>query len=250
MPRRSGQEGDGALSVEDFVPAKPASRAAYARWEAFRSEFDADGNGVISPEEFIGKFKSMALRRPLDGDCFATVPSTSLATLSSLNRSINATIRSLCTLFYASVAAAPAGPPSPPSDFWTQHPDAATFGMQRLYLQEETKQMLESLFGALDTDHDALLTAADFALNKPFSRSAAAKWEILRAQFDLNGNGKITPEEFISGFKSLAMRQPLERGAFPSLPRDHRECMQLLNRAVNKVILQLGKALQQSLAAS
>eukprot|EP00965_Chrysotila_dentata_P227853 6196258-Pleurochrysis_carterae.AAC.1 len=81
----------------------------------------------------------MALRRPLDGDCFATVPSTSLATLSSLNRSINATIRSLCTLFYASVAAAPAGPPSPPSDFWTQHPDAATFGMQRLYLVRRTQ---------------------------------------------------------------------------------------------------------------
>ena len=48
---------------------------AEAKWEVLRSEFDFDGNSVVEAHEFINGLKRMALKLPLDAQCFAQVQS-------------------------------------------------------------------------------------------------------------------------------------------------------------------------------
>ena len=71
---------------------------------------------------------------------------------------------------------------------------------------------------------------------------------MLRAEFDASGDGVVSADEFLSTFQALALRQPLD--GFRSVPADHAACAQLLSRSTNRALLNLGKALYDSMLRS
>ena len=85
--------------------------------------------------------------------------------------------------------------------------------VRHIYLEDSTKIGLQTLFGVLDKTADGVIDGADFGPQFG-SRRTMALWERLRDEFDEDSSGSIDPVEFISGFKRLAMMQPLDQSAF------------------------------------
>ena len=95
-----------------------------------------------------------------------------------------------------------------------------------------------------------MLTVEDFVQVHPQSleRQAEMKWEVLRSEFDFDGNGIVEAHEFINGLKRMALKLPLDASCFAQVPSSHRECLLRLNQSTNNVIQNLCRELHQKLA--
>ena len=267
---RLDSDGDGQLTAADF--ARADFPTGFALWEELRRDFAPADPHVITPVEFIAKVKAVALAHALSKEgSFEKVPATNLACLHALNASINLVIIELCKNLHSKVAAltasalAAAGPAAQFGKMAVQQPDAAAaagaadqlvlvpphalwreHGQSELreamlYIEEAPKQMILKVYRALDANEDGLITPEDFVdkAKGVASRAALDKWERLRHEFDTDGSNSIDLDEFIDCFKAIALRQPLSFGATFNVEASHKDCLRLLNGAVNQGILGL-----------
>ena len=58
----------------------------------------------------------------------------------------------------------------------------------------------------------------------------------------------MTPQEFLLKFKELALAQPLI--GFTSVPRNHLECVELLNKSTNKALMIVAAELIKAIKSS
>ena len=125
------------------------------------------------------------------------------------------------------------------SQYWVDHADMAS--VDSLFLEDSTKAQIEALFGLLDSNKDGVITLEDFVAVHPQSleRQAEAKWEVLRSEFDFDGNSVVEAHEFINGLKRMALKLPLDAQCFAQVPSSHRECLLRLNQSTNNVIQNL-----------
>ena len=135
------------------------------------------------------------------------------------------------------------------SQYWVEHADMAS--VDSLFLEDSTKAQIEALFGLLDSNKDGVITLEDFVAVHPQSleRQAEAKWEVLRSEFDFDGNSVVEAHEFINGLKRMALKLPLDAQCFAQVPSSHRECLLRLNQSTNNVIQNLCRDLHARLAA-
>ena len=93
------------------------------------------------------------------------------------------------------------------SQYWVDHADMAS--VDSLFLEDSTKAQIEALFGLLDSNKDGVITLEDFVAVHPQSleRQAEAKWEVLRSEFDFDGNSVVEAHEFINGLKRMALKR-------------------------------------------
>ena len=58
-------------------------------------------------------------------------------------------------------------------------------------------------FDRADANKDGVLSAEDWL----FTPGGSSKWDTLRKNFDLDGSGGVEPAEFMSGLKTLALKE-------------------------------------------
>ena len=154
----------------------------------------------------------------------------------------------------------------PEVTWWTQNPDVALVGA--ITLDDEAKLQLELLFATLDTGGNGVISEADFymvdgagdsqmgggssgggrkssletARAALLQRELLQRWDELLKHFDFASDGKITPQEFVQGFKLAALRSPLDatRGS-GAIPVTHFDYLTLLNGSVNATVKNLCK---------
>jgi len=241
---------DGVIDGADFGP-QFGSRRTMALWERLRDEFDEDSSGSIDPVEFISGFKRLAMMQPLDQSAFTKVPLTNLELLEQLQNSANAIVRALCSQLFDTVKDADPQP-QPVAPFWAEQPQMALLSVNGLYMVEKLQQYLQCLFTAFDRDQNGVLSAADFEIpaslqNPRATNQAQQKWAAIQGAFDLNQDGQVTPDEFLLKFKELALTQPLL--GFNSMPRNHNECIKLLNISTNAALAKFAKEVYSLLKA-
>lgn len=125
-------------------------------------------------------------------------------------------------------------PPPPPVPLRPAH------GVEDLHINDEATAQMRRLFTLLDKTGDGLLTSDDFP------GTEHSKWQLLKASFDLNGDNKITPEEFMLRFKKSALDSPLDPACFARVPKNHAECLAWLTESANRRIEDLCKELYES----
>jgi len=209
--------GDGVLSAEDWVTAPGGG----GKWELLRTKFDFTDDHVVSPPEFIEGLKSMALEQPLDPACFGKMPSNHHECVLWLNQSANRKIQDLCKELF----------------------DEMHRKDTEIYLFPETTKQMEQLWSILDANKDGVLSAEDWL----FTPGGSSKWDTLRKNFDLDGSGGVEPAEFMSGLKTLALKEPLEAHCFHPAPTNHVEMMKCVNESTNRQIQNLCKTLYETI---
>ena len=112
------------------------------------------------------------------------------------------------------------------SSQWRTNPTLESFA-QPLRLTERSKEQLENLWRVLNKKKDDRIDYDDFVGLADHDQDlvvARRRWQEMSTHFDSDGNGHITPIEFIEGFKALVLRRPLDlEGSFRSVPRTHAE---------------------------
>ena len=146
-------------------------------------------------------------------------------------------------------------PLSPPrltakaSGYWSSNPESNT--VDSLPLEDETKRQIETLFQLLDTNGDGRITVEDFAApDGDISREQRAKWELLRSEFDFDGNGMVDPTEFINGLKRTALNAPIDPACFAGVPANNRQCLAWLTASTNNSLQQAVKGMYETLKLS
>jgi WD40 repeat protein len=124
-----------------------------------------------------------------------------------------------------------------PDPLWTSHPQLSV--LSGLSLDNKSKQQIQRLWALLDVNGDGKLTSEDWIA----SPGGTGKWEMLRASFDFTGDNVVDVREFVEGLKIMALKSPLDPGCFAGVPSDHHECVKLLNRSANRQIQNLCKDL-------
>ena len=212
------KNGDGSLTADDWeLTGDDASK-----WTKLRSSFSFDGGHSIKKEEFIYGIKRMALLSPIDENLFPEDgPLSHMAVAELLHKSANTAIMNLCKQL---------------------HDETANHN-ESIYLIPETKRQMELLWKHLDVDGDGSLTANDWSSHA----GGHAKWELLRASFDLTGTNKISPDDFQEGLKALASKEALDQACFTPPPANHVELMKALNASLNRQMQNLFKQLFEGL---
>ena len=107
--------------------------------------------------------------------------------------------------------------------------------VQHVFLDDQSKLALQTLWNVCDKNGDGVLSAADFAFEAGPQR-AQAMWAQVQAALDLDLSGQVTPVEFVSAFKMMAMAQPLDASAFAKVPTNNLELLEQLQRSANAVV--------------
>jgi hypothetical protein len=206
-------------------------------WERIRGMFDRDYSGDISPAEYIEGFKRLAMESAIDDGAFDFAPTTPLDGIQRINTSLNLTIDRLCRNLHQSVVPGRAVPVGPPSAFWGGDPGLVNFGNgQNLWpISQERLSQLEGLWARLDADGDGVLTIHDFQRARgPGARQRAGDlWSRLSARLDMDGDGSITQEEFVAGFRDLALHSELR---VTSRPATHHDFLNRLYEDINSKV--------------
>ena len=231
------QDHNGRLTQDDFAALIPTRQAAMQTWEMIRGMFDRDYSGDISPAEYIEGFKRLAMESAIDDGAFDLAPTTPLDGIQRINTSLNLTIDRLCRNLHQSVVPGRAVPVGPPSAFWGGDPGLVNFGNgQNLWpISQERLSQLEGLWARLDADGDGVLTIHDFQRARgPGARQRAGDlWSRLSARLDMDGDGSITPEEFVAGFRDLALHSELR---VTSRPATHHDFLNRLSEDINSKV--------------
>ena len=235
------QDHNGRLNQDDFAALIPNGRAAMQTWERIRGLFDRDYSGDISPAEYIEGFMRLAMESAIDDGAFDLAPTTPLDGIQRINTSLNLTIDRLCRNLHQSVVPGRAVPVGPPSAFWGGDPGLVNFGNgQNLWpISQERLSQLEGLWTRLDTNGDGVLTIHDFLRALPPSRRTEPRrragdlWSRLSARLDMDGDGSITPEEFVAGFRDLALQSQLR---VTSRPATHHDFLNRLYEDINSKV--------------
>ena len=239
---------DGILSHADFTPVA-GPRRTLQLWASLQENLDFNRSGTITPIEFVCGFKELAMRGSLCTTAFAKVPRTNLELLEQLQLSANARVLELAFTLFKHVSEADPSLYTAPAltAWWDQRPDPSILSRDGLYLTAASKDVLQSLFSSLDANGDGKISIHDFRNVTVFDgqRSAARRWGMLKASFDLNNDGHITPEEFATKMKEVALSATLI--GFSCIPANHRECMALLNASTNTAIRKAGEELVRAL---
>ena len=156
------------------------------------------------------------------------------------------------------------GATRPEVTWWTQNPNVALVGA--ITLDDEAKLQLELLFATIDTDGNGVISEADFymvdgnsqmgsgtsgggrrssletARAALLQRELLQRWDELLTHFDFASDNKVSPHEFVQGFKLAALRSPLDatRGS-GAIPVNHFDYLTLLNGSVNATVKNLCK---------
>ena len=111
----------------------------------------------------------------------------------------------------------------------------------------ESLSQMKRLYGLLDRNGDGVLSSDDWPPGND-------KWEMLRSRFDINGDNKITPDEFVHRLKLMVYEQPIDLSLFPAVPTNHAQCLEALttsaNRQIQELCKQLFEAVRDSLSLS
>lgn len=111
----------------------------------------------------------------------------------------------------------------------------------------ESLSQMNRLYHILDTNGDGVLSSDDWP-------AGSDKWAMLKNKFDIDGDNKITADEFVHRLKLLAYEQPIDMSLFPAVPTNHAACLEALtisaNRQIQELCKQLFEAVQDSLATA
>lgn len=119
--------------------------------------------------------------------------------------------------------------------------------VQHVFLEDQSKLALQTLWNLCDKNGDGVLSAADFAF-QPFPQRAQALWSEVQAALDLDRSGRITSVEFVAAFKMMAMAKPLDPSAFSKVPTNNLELLEQLQRSANTTVRTLAGQLFYHLA--
>eukprot|EP00670_Eutreptiella_braarudii_P012317 CAMPEP_0174330646 /NCGR_PEP_ID=MMETSP0810-20121108/16840_1 /TAXON_ID=73025 ORGANISM="Eutreptiella gymnastica-like, Strain CCMP1594" /NCGR_SAMPLE_ID=MMETSP0810 /ASSEMBLY_ACC=CAM_ASM_000659 /LENGTH=435 /DNA_ID=CAMNT_0015445931 /DNA_START=155 /DNA_END=1462 /DNA_ORIENTATION=+ len=107
----------------------------------------------------------------------------------------------------------------------------------------ESWSQMWRLYDILDRNGDGVLSSDDWP-------AGSDKWQMLQSRFDINGDNKITRDEFVYRLKLMAYEQPIDARLFPAMPTNHAQCLEELTRSANYQIQVLCKQLFEAVSDS
>jgi len=120
---------------------------------------------------------------------------------------------------------------------------ASTFGF---FIDGRSREQMQKLFDILDKDGKGVLEPGDW----PSTADGASHWDKMRTHFDVNNDGKITPEEFVNGLKKFVLEQPIgspaPAGLFSFPAGSHGQHLKDLNESINSALCNWCKSIYES----
>lgn len=236
----------GDFTLADLVELGFSESKAQDMWDFMRCELSTS-NASISGAVYIAALRNDAIKMTPTKNVMEMVkvdsPPNHVAYVQAVMGSVNKclvedAVKGWCAIVLPEKLAELGKTPPTDGRFWELNPSEVAIPEMSvsLYLYEDTRLTIESLFGLLDQDKSGDITVQDFIAAGLDAAAAQEKWKVI-AGLDVDGSQSIDVHELIEGLKRHVSTQAITKEYWKKGdPRNHVQCLSWVNASLNEQI--------------